>query len=192
MNQSQHKQLVENRLLQIANRGNPLVLEYAELLDFHTGDSWWGCAVGYRAMQVAADVLSTEQLWDRQQLYVVSGHPGPGVLDAIEYVTGCIGRKRFRKHPDTARSGCSRDMKYEWWVSNGRTTAHIRLRPEFVPESFYELLERLGTDQERYHDRYGFGVEKQRLADAIWGESLESAFLTSQLRPLDIGEIPHA
>ncbi len=191
--QTQTEQIAEDRTLQISDRGKILELNYAGLEAFHSGDSWWGCAVGFRAMQCAARELSNTELWNRQHLYIVSGHPGPGVLDAIEYVTGCIGRKHFRKHDDAANSnGCSRDMKFEWWVSNGKKTIHINLRPDFVPESFFELLERLGTDEERYHDRFGFDEEKNRLSNILWSESLDAAFYFNFIRPLDLGEIPHA
>ena len=103
------------------------------------------------------------------------------------------GRKRFRKHDNVANSdGCNRNMKFEWWVSNGKSTMHISLRPVFVPGSFFELLDRLGTDKERYHDRHGFDEEKRRLSNILWSEPLDSAFHINFMRPLELGEIPHA
>ena len=166
--------------IRIAENGAELTLNYDGARGMHKGDSWWGVAVGFRAMQVAAQQLSQTTLWDRDELDVVSGHPGPGVIDAIDYVTGAVERKRFRlTDPQAGKRGCSRDMKYEWWVSDETMTVAINLRPDFVPKPFYELLDRLGSDEERADDRKQFDVFKSDLETLIWQEPLASSFYTT-------------
>ena len=165
--------------VQIAENGAILTLDYAGARAMHGGDSWWGVAVGFRAMQVAASSLSQTKLWHRDRLNVVSGHPGPGVRDAIDYVTRCVEHKRFRlSGTQTDCKGCSRDMKFEWWLSDGEMTVAINLRPEFVPEPFYQLLDRLGTDQERAKDRSLFDDFKAELEARIWRQPLSASFET--------------
>jgi hypothetical protein len=73
--------------LDILDDGRFLRLTYQELLTFHHDNAVWGATVGYRAMQAAGGALSHETLWDRKFLSIVSAHPGPGVRDAIEFVT---------------------------------------------------------------------------------------------------------
>ena len=73
--------------LEILENGNLERLNYHDLLLFHGGKAIWGASVGFRAMQAAGYGLSSKRLWDRNFLSIVSDHPGPGVRDAIEYVT---------------------------------------------------------------------------------------------------------
>jgi len=165
----------ENTTLQISDCGAIVTLDYAGARATHEGDSWWGVAVGFRAMQVAAGLLSQSELWDRDRLHVVSGHPGPGVRHSIDHVTRSIERKRFHLRKEQA-GGCSRDMKYEWWLEHGQITAMVRLRPDFVPEPFYDLLDRLGGNHERKRDRRDFDAFKADLEARIWHEPLTASF----------------
>ncbi len=226
--------LATEKQLTIADGGQVLYLTYAGLLEFHHGDSWFGLCVGFRALQLAGKVLSATGLWDRQDLYVESGHPGPGVRDAIEYVTRCISRKRFRlanpreglisspfrhaganRHPvDNVRNPhpifprergkgipafagmaaaegyvnqapsrsafrCSRDMRFEWRVSDGYQATEVRLRPYFVPDAFFDLLDQRDTGQERPDDRQRFDDLKRELSERLWRTPLEASFVGS-------------
>src|SRR6476619_6849138 len=67
----------EGVTIRIKDKGEVLELDYDGAVCQHPGSLWWGTAVGFRAMQVAAHALSQDDLWDREKLYIVSGHPGP-------------------------------------------------------------------------------------------------------------------
>ena len=168
---------LEGSTIRIADKGEILTLDYAGARALHRGDSWWGLAVGFRAMQVAAEELSRARLWDRDRLNVVSGHPGPGVRDAIDYVTRCIERHRFALIEELAgATNCSREMKYEWWLGDEEAAVAVSLCPDFVPQQFYELLDRLGSQQERANDRSQFDTLKADLEARIWREPLSANF----------------
>ena len=173
---------IERFTIQIADKGEILTLDYAGARASHRGDAWWGVAVGFRAMQVAAEELSRARLWDRDELAVVSGHPGPGVRDAINYVTRCVERRQFSLLEELAdKTMCSSDMKYEWWLSDGQTAVAVKLRSDFVPEQFYELLGRLGSQQEQAKDRSQFDGLKSDLESLIWREPLTASFRAESL-----------
>jgi len=163
--------------VQIAEKGAVLSLDYSGARRSHKGDAWWGLAVGFRAMQVAGDMLSQSELWERDKLSVVCGHPGPGVRDAVNYVTRCVERNRFSLYEELAgKTKCSRDMKYEWWLGNEKSAIAIRLRPDFVPPQFYDLLDRQGSARERPEDRSHFEALKADLEARIWQEPLDASF----------------
>jgi len=166
----------QDQSLRIADAGIVRVLDYQGLLAFHAGDSWWGCSVGFRALQFAGLKLSEDALWDRESLSVVSGHPGPGVKDAIEFVTRCISRRRFRLSNPVKHQRCSREMRFEWWVSEDQSTIEVRLRADFVPEEFFVVLDRLRTPLEKSGDRKRFEDFKHSLSDQLWREPLESLY----------------
>jgi hypothetical protein len=193
MTNTDQQVFTEDTLLTILEDGEVRVLDYSELENFHQGDSWFGCSAGFRAMQLAAETFASTTPWSRDKLYVVSGHPGPGVKDAIELVTGTISTKRFRLLDENVTEGCSRAMKFEWWLSDGRITLHIKLHDHIVPEAFYQLLDRLSTDTEQAGDSERFAYYKTELSQQLWQQSLQECFSVEVLpRPLDIGELPDA
>lgn len=184
----------ESRIITIHDRGTELTLDYAGLEQFHQGDSWFGCCAGFRALQMAAEIFASQGGWDRHNLYIVSAHPGPGVRDAIDYVTGCVRLKRFRLLDEqSAQQGCSRHMKFIWWLSNGHRTVRVQLRHDFVPEAFYALLGRLQAKHEQVGDRQAFDRFKAMLSDQLWDEPLTGAFQAEVSHtPLNLGELPDA
>ena len=176
-------QIAEGRNLIIADRGALRHLSYDGALAFHQGTSYWGCALAFRALQLAGTLLSRDGLWDRERLSVVSGHPGPGVRDTIEYVTGCVSRDRFALSCATKERRCVRDMQFEWRVNDGTREAQLRLRDDFVPEPFFELLDRLGTSAWEASDDQRLDAYKWELTRKIWEAPLEQAFPTAALIP---------
>lgn len=181
---------VEGTQTRVLENGEVKTLDYDGAVTAHAGTLWWGAAVGYRAMQAAAIAMSTSALWERGSLYVVSGHPGPGVLDALDYVTGCRASDQMKVLENPRCKGmCNAEMKFEWWVSDGKETAHIILRDDFVPQSFYELTERLFGDVTD-EDKRLFELFKVTLSAKIWNAPLEESFSVVMEAPLAVGEIP--
>ena len=178
--------------IRIRDGGAVEELDYTGAISVHVGSLWWGTAVGYRAMQVAAEALSKDGLWSRDDLYVVGAHPGPGVRDAIDYVTDTVGRDRYKVMlDDNCGMKCNSTMKFEWWVSDGKRTASVRLREGFVPRAFYELSDRLGTDAQTEEDSILFEISKVNLSTRIWASPLEKSFIVEVVDvPLAPGELP--
>ncbi|MDX8386080.1 MAG: hypothetical protein R8M11_06145 [Gallionella sp.] len=169
---------IKGQSIEIADNGEVQILSYDELLKYHKGDSVWGLSVAYRALQLTANLFSGKNLWDRKNLFIVSSHPGPGVRDAIEYVTKCISRNQFRLTEDTKhQTSCSSSMKYEWKISYEAHSHVITLRNDFVPNEFYGLLDRLNTNKERLDDKKNFDEFKNSLVKKIWCEPITSSYL---------------
>lgn len=188
----------EGVTIRIKDQGEVLELDYDGAVCQHPGSLWWGTAVGFRAMQVAAQALSQDDLWDREKLYIVSGHPGPGVKDTIDYITGAASRNRYNVVvAEGCGMQCNSKMKYEWWVSDGERTANINLRPDFVPREFYELTDRLEVNETvkeiTKEDIKAFRIFKVNLSTRIWNFPLEESFRVEVIdQPLQPGEIPEA
>lgn len=170
----------EAKTLQIADGGKLLTLDYAGALAAHGGESWFGVAVGFRMLQIAGVALSRERLWSREGLSIHSGHPGGGVRDAVEYVTRCVSRNRYRVDAG-GKPSCHRGMHFAWQVDAETATAKVGLRDAFVPEELYALLDRRGTVAERADDRQRFAALKHQLAERIWQQPLARLFTVELL-----------
>ena len=181
---------VERTKLRVVDNGEVLTLDFDGAFTKHQGTLWWGCAVAHRAMQVAAIAMSEETLWERGNLYVVSAHPGPGVLDTLDYITECRSKDMLKviENPECVGM-CNREMKFEWWVSNGEKTAHVVLKEDFVSADFWAVVDRLiaGPSEE---DERKFEVFKVVLSAKIWTAPLEESFDVYIEDPVAVGEIP--
>jgi len=183
---------VDATIVRIRDRGHIREVDYHGAMTAHMGSLWWGTAVGYRAMQAAAEALSKEELWSRDDLYIVGAHPGPGVRDAIDYVTRVVERDRYKVILENdCGMRCNSSMKFEWWVSDGHQTAFVRLREDFVPLAFYELSDRLGTQDETPLDQRDFEIFKVTLSTRIWATPLSANFSVDVVNyPLTPGQLP--
>ncbi len=75
----------------INDNGKLVSISFNDVLNYHTGNAWFGLSIAFRALELAESTFKKANLiWDRDQLTIVSAHPGPGVKDAIEYITHCI------------------------------------------------------------------------------------------------------
>ncbi len=162
--------------LDIADHGRVEHLTYKGLLSFHQGEAIWGASVGFRAMQAAGLALSHEKLWDRNALSIVSAHPGPGVRDAIEFITRCVSRNRFRLLDPQQPLQCNQNMQFRWWATQNDNTVDVQLRKGFVPSHFFELVERVGSDQEKPADSQSLQTLKAELTERLWLEPLRILF----------------
>lgn len=192
MKRMNDKALVEGTAVQIRDKDDVLSLEYDGALTVHKSSLWWGTAVGFRAMQVAANALSQDdKLWARDNLYIVSGHPGPGVRDSIDYITRCPERGNYTvMQKPGCDMACNSDMLFEWWVSDGDATVEIKLRPDFISDEFYELSDRLFAKPTK-EDLKRFDIFKVNLSTRIWNGRLDDNFSVTHLdTPLKPGELP--
>lgn len=183
----------EGLLIRITENGRILTLDYQEATRQHQRSLWWGTAVGYRAMQAAALAMSRERLWHRENLVVVSGHPGPGVLDSVNYVTRTADTGTLTVMQNAhCINRCNSEMKFEWWVSDEHQTAHVALDEDFVPRDFYELIDRRVYNETRSDDDKLFELYKVNLSARIWVTPLEESFSVNMLPPMARGELPAA
>lgn len=182
----------EGLLIRVVDDGKVLTLDFQVVTGIHQRALWWGVAVGYRAMQVAAKALSKNKLWCRDNMVVVSGHPGPGVLDALNYVTRCADNGTLTvMQNDNCVNRCNSEMKFEWWVSDGEQTAHVMLREDFVPREFYELIDRRVYSETKEADDKLFELYKVNLSARLWVGSLEENFSYELLPPMAKGQLPN-
>ena len=140
--------------IRINDDGRLVVLDYESFLAYHGGGAFTGAAIGFRAMDCAGTALSRGELWDRKELSVTTPHSGPGVRDAIEFVTRCVTRGRFRVDEGIERtSPCASHRAFQFTVSDGRQQVQIALRSAVLAEEFFDAVRRStesqGSDQLR-------------------------------------------
>jgi hypothetical protein len=167
--------------LKIADGDQVLTFDYKQALDFHRGNSYWGCALAFRLLQRAAPLLSGKRLWDRRRLQVLSGHPGPGVRDTLELVTGCVSGGRLRLEGGPREARCVGDMAYRWRLNDGTHEVALQLADGIVPPEFLQLLDKIDKQPATDADKAELEAYKRSMTESIWRMSLEEAFPDKEL-----------
>lgn len=167
--------------LKIADGDRVLRFDYRQALDFHRGNSYWGCALAFRMLQRAGALLSRERLWDRNRLYLVSGHPGPGVRDTLELITGCVSGGRLRLEGGPREARCVADMAYRWRLDDGVRILTVQLAEGIVPPGFLQLLGKIDQAPASEADKERLEAYKRSMTESIWQMSLETAFPEPEL-----------
>ncbi|WP_022724165.1 hypothetical protein [Rhodopseudomonas sp. B29] len=117
-------------------------ISYDAVAAYHGQAALAMLAVTFQALRLMLPALSPERPPRRADLVVISGHPGPGVRDAFEFVTRAATRGVYTVDRSLAEARLCPgvDMSYSWRVSAGDRTVGAALRRGVVPERFFELI----------------------------------------------------
>lgn len=89
----------------------------------------------------------------RHELSVVSGHPGPGVRDAFEFVTRAATRGCYTVDVSLpqARYSHGADKSYSFHLRRGTKSVQGILQPGVLPPAFFDLLGKTDSASREAH-----------------------------------------
>ncbi|PZA11719.1 hypothetical protein DNX69_11390 [Rhodopseudomonas palustris] len=162
--------------LTIAGEEDLIDIRFDAVAAYHGQSALAMLAVTFQALRLMLPVLSPERPPRRADLVVTSGHPGPGVRDAFEFVTRAVTRGVYtvdRSLPH-ARLCPGADMSYSWRVSAGDRSVGAALRSGVVPDRFFELI---GRGAARSDDENAeLSALKRRVADDVLATAPDTLF----------------
>jgi hypothetical protein len=170
-----------------------LLLDYDAFCEYHTGHALLGAIVGWRAMQRAAELLSGDDIWERQSLSVSARHAGPGVRDALEYVTRCFTRERFQSELAGGGVGpCGSAADFRFSVSDQQRVVRLELCDGVVPKSFFAAVSACRGDDPSEGAVHELKRQKQVAAQAVAEQGLATLFQVSVTSLMEGTEAGHA
>lgn len=127
-------------------------------------------------------LLSDVEIWDRGDLTVTARHDGPGVRDALEYVTRCFARNCYTSETLQGRGGpCGSAVVFHFTVSDGRRVVAVVLREGVVPESFFAAVSRCREAPDSLDAKLELSAQKSAVArSARWAGAVPAAVATWQ------------
>lgn len=120
----------------------PVEIGFPMVAAYHGQSALAMAAIVFQAQRAAFAVLAPEKTPARRDISIVSGHPGPGVRDAFEFVTRAVTRGAYsvdRALPE-ARFVPGHDISYSFRITLGERTAEMALLPGVLPQRFFELV----------------------------------------------------
>ncbi|MGT2500523.1 hypothetical protein ACVOMS_06225 [Bradyrhizobium guangxiense] len=170
----------------------PVEIGFPMVAAYHGQSALAMAAIVFQAQRAAFAVLSPETIPARRDISIVSGHPGPGVRDAFEFVTRAVTRGAYSVDRTLldARFVPGHDISYSFRISVGERTVEMALLPGVLPERFFESRLHQGSHHstraraeriEAVHRRGCSGEETRRSLHHAC-ELIDEAGTCSQLR----------
>lgn len=171
----------------IRDHDDLLELTFADVEKYHGQWAIGGAALGFQVLRAGLQALFPDAPPRRDEISIVTGHPGPGFRDAFELVTRAVTRRAYlvdKSRPD-GRYNPFNDHAYSWSVARADgLSAEIVLREDLIPFRFFELWDRLGRDVATAEDRLELNTVKRQVADDVLARSLEELFTVTLREPL--------
>lgn len=133
----------ENVFLHVQAEEGPLRIGFDAVLAYHGHGALAMLALMFQGLRGAlARLQENGQAVPRAELQVTSGHPGPGVRDAFEFVTRAVTRGCYEVDTSLpeARYSQTNDKSYSFYLSRGQRRVHSVLRAGVLPPEFFALL----------------------------------------------------
>ncbi len=92
--------------IEIKDREETIVISFADTEKYHGSYAIAGAAVAFKILQVAFAELFPDRTPRREDITIISGHPGPGIRDAFEMVTRVVSRGAYTVDATRQKAGC--------------------------------------------------------------------------------------
>lgn len=132
-----------NDKIVIKDRQDIIEIGFEDIEKYHGQAFIALAAVTFKAMQAAFALLFPHEPPKREEISIVTGHPGQGVRDSFEVVTRAASRGAYTV--DTTRTqarlnpGVEISYSFDIVADDGRR-AEIVLREGILPDRFFELF----------------------------------------------------
>ncbi len=126
----------------VAGEEEPISIGFDAVAAYHGQAALAMLAITFQGLRATLPILSPDRPAQRTALSVISGHPGPGVRDAFEFVTRVVTRDAYvidRSLP-LARFNPTADISYSFMISLGDRKVRAALNPGVLPPQFFEFL----------------------------------------------------
>lgn len=168
--------------LRIQDGPDVLHITFADVEKYHGQGSIAGAALAFMAMHAAFSSLYTDCTPSREKITIATGHPGPGVRDAFEFVTRAVSRNVYRVEPERteARWNPYSTVSFTFSVSDtGQRRADISLKQDVLPHRFFELLDLERRGVANAENKQELRQLKRALADRILEAPWTTLFFVS-------------
>ena len=114
-------------------------ISYQEILKYHGRDFFGGVALAFKVLKLSFDQLLKGEVPHRNRIRLVVGFDPPGVIDAFEFITRAVTRRRLVLDPDPKKGPDSVFGRYYFEVHHEDQRLCLWLRSGLLPEDFTML-----------------------------------------------------
>jgi hypothetical protein len=163
----------------IKDQDDTIEIGFADIEKYHGQGSIGGAAIAFKALQAAFAALFPDRLPRREELAVTSGHPGPGIRDAVEMVTRTVTRGTYTVETTLpkARWNPYRDQSFTFLIAtaDGRR-AEAALKEGIVPVRFFALWDAVLQGKASAEEQWELDALKRGLAEQLLARPASELF----------------
>lgn len=166
-------------VVRVMGEEEPIEIGFDSVAAYHGQAALAMLAITFQGLRATLLKLSPSRVPERSGIAVVSGHPGPGVRDAFEFVTRAVTRKAYAvdRSLREARLNPKADISYSFRITLDQRTVGAALRPEVLPARFFELNS-MGAERSAAEGSE-FSILKRQIASRVLLVAPESLFVLS-------------
>lgn len=134
-------ELMRSAVVRVMGEEEPIDIGFDSVVAYHGQAALAMLAITFQGLRAALARLSPDATPQRSRITIVSGHPGPGVRDAFEFVTRAVTRNAYtvdRSLPE-ARLNPKADISYSFRITLDQRSIIAALRSDVLPARFFEL-----------------------------------------------------
>lgn len=137
------------RTIKIYDRTDLLEISFDDIKKFHGYGAYMAIGVAYRILETAFEELYGDEIPNREDISIVSGHGGPGFRDCFEFVTRANTRGEYTVDVNYPKAQYdphrATGYAYKFTRKNG-ASVEILLKENFLPPVFYDWL-KMGREE---------------------------------------------
>ena len=173
------------RAIKIYDRNDLIEITFDDIKKYHGYGAYMAIGVGFRVVEAAFKELYGDEIPNRKDISILSGHSGPGFRDVFEFVTRAKTRDaytidtnypkaQYNPHWPTAYA-------YVFTKANGESV-EVTLKEDFLPPIFYDYLKK-GRDNSFTPEEYAHcEVLKQKLGNRAYEMPIEDLLTVTRLK----------
>jgi hypothetical protein len=161
----------------IQDRNDVFHITFDDIRKYHGLANIAGAAIGFKAIQAAASILTPDAPLPREPLSILTGHPGPGVKDAIEFLTRAPTQGAYfvDRNIADARWNPYANLSFGFFITLEEQTAAVYLKDKVLPDRFFELMKEASqTTAPEVHA--ALDALKQELSEELVGQTSQQLF----------------
>ena len=131
------------RTIKIYDRSDLLEISWNDIKKYHGYSAYMAIGVAYRVVEEAFKELYGEEIPNREDISILSGHGGPGFRDVFEFVTRALTRGEYTVDVNYPKAQYdpyrAQGYAYVFTKKNGEAV-EVLLKDNFLPPVFYDYL----------------------------------------------------
>lgn len=132
-------------IIRIRDRKEIIEIHFSDVRKYHGSMALMAIGVGFRVLQAAFAELYGEEVPNREDISILSGHAGPGFRDVFEFVTRAVTRGAYQVDTSYPQGQYDpyRAQSYSYVITDHQgSKVEVTLKEDFLPLKFYDYLKK--------------------------------------------------
>ena len=172
------------RTIKIYDRTDLLEISFDDIKKFHGYGAYMAIGVAFRVLETAFEELYGEEIPNREDISIVTGHGGPGFRDCFEFVTRAKTRGEYTVDVNYPKAQYdpyrATGYVYKFTKKNGEAV-EILLKENFLPPVFYDYL-KMGREESFTEETYAAARKLiLELGDKVYNMAKEDLLIVNRI-----------